>query len=530
MCGITVYISKDKSIIPNSSSIEHRGPDYTNIHKFNHKDYTVNLVFNRLSIIDINHGDQPFIHRNGNRKTYLLCNGEIYNYKRLCKKYDLKTESDCHVIIDLYLKFGIKKTISELEGEFAFVIIDIIYDKIEIIYARDRFGIRPLFFHHDNSGYYISSELKGLPFDGKGCQVQPRMIYDLIAGYTTTETPYYTIGKNTYDEYNTYDTYEDSKIRIRDFLISSVKDRMQSERKIGALLSGGLDSSLICGIASKILAEKGERLHTFTIAMEEDASDIEYARMVAKHINSVHHEVIIPVSEWISCLPDVVRQIETYDITTIRATCGQYLISKWIKKNTDIKVLLVGDGSDEIASGYKYFYNTPSAEDAHEENLRLLNNIHKYDVLRCDRGVCAWGIEVRVPFLCHKFVDFYLSCEKEKRIPIKKQRIEKYLLRQSFEDEDKNLIIPREVLYRDKNAFSDSVSNARKSFFEYIHEYVENLITDEEYQCLKFPNKEAYWYYKIYSQSYPTSNLNIDYWLPKWCNGISEPSARVIKL
>jgi asparagine synthase (glutamine-hydrolysing) len=527
MCGITVYISKKNEEDDRKLSlIDHRGPDFTIIHKFKFKNMYFKLAFHRLSIIDLNNGYQPFIYKDdkSKRELYLLCNGEIYNYKNLIKKYNLNTQSDCHVILDLYLIHGdIEKTVKELDGEFAFILIEIKNNLVSIIAVRDRFGIRPLFYHSEESNLYFSSELKGLPFDGKGQQIQPRLIYTFNENSEFTTKSYYTIGKNIDDNINT--DYNILLEKIKKTLIESVKDRMQTERPLGSLLSGGLDSSLISGIAADILKNKGERLHTFSIGLEESSPDIQYARKVAKYINSIHHEIIIPVEEWINNLKNVIRQIETYDITTIRASTGQYLISKWINENTDIKVILNGDGSDELTGGYLYFYNSPDEDSFHKEILRLLNEIHNYDVLRVDRGISSHGLESRVPFLSHKFVDTYLSIDKALRVPKKKKRIEKYLLRQAFED---SKLIPSEVLWRQKEAFSDGVSNNKKSWYEYIQDYIETIITDDEFsKHNNFPSKESYYYYKIFNEIYPNSELQLNYWLPKWTDEHgNDPSAR----
>lgn len=539
MCGITIYISKENQDDNKISNISHRGPDMTIIHKFKWQDYNLTLGFHRLAIIDIKHGDQPFIYKDekSDRKIYLLCNGEIYNYRYLADRYNLNTKSDCHVILDLYLNFGIEQTVKKLDGEFAFVLLDIEKDYMQMFACRDRFGIRPLFYHSENSNHYFSSELKGLPFDGLGEQIEPRNIYyfvgEKVIGKANENITIQQIAKQTY--YTVGDNIKNLSDgllnKIANTLVDSVEDRMISEREIGALLSGGLDSSLVCGIAARNLKRKGERLHTFSIGIEKDAPDIKYARLVAEYINSIHHEIIIPIEEWLQTIPELVKQIETYDITTIRASMGQYLISKWIKENTDIKVLLVGDGSDELASGYKYFYNAPNIEESHNENLELLNNIHHYDVLRCDRGISAWGLEARVPFLSHHFVDMYLSINKQLRIPVKNKIMEKYLLRKSF-DEDKLSIIPIEVLYRSKEAFSDGVSNINKSWYEYIQEFVDKIVYDDEFEKYgkDFPSKEAYWYHKLFKEYYPKSELKVKYWMPKWTEEHGgDPSARKLK-
>ena len=524
MCGITVYITKDNYENNKLQNISYRGPDETNILKSKYIDYNLYYIFHRLAIIDVSNGHQPFIYHTNERKVILLCNGEIYNYLELIDTYNLSTKSDCHVIIDLYIKYGIEHTIKELDGEFAFVIIDLDINNMKVYYCRDRFGIRPLFYYNDYSGFYFSSELKGLPFKGLGQQVEPRMIHSFSISDKYSEIkifsyPYYEIGKrqiliidNIYD-------------KIKKLFIKSVKDRLQSERNIGALLSGGLDSSLVCAVANKLLKVEGKRLKTFSIGIETSSPDIQFARKVAKFIDSEHYEIIIPIDEWLNQLNKIPEQIETYDITTIRATTAQYLITKWIRDNTDVKVLLVGDGSDELTAGYKYFYNAPSSIDSHNECIRLLSEIHYYDVLRCDRGISSFGIECRVPFLSHHFVDLYLSINPDLRNPIKNKRIEKEILRKSFENDN---ILPDDVLFRSKEAFSDGISNQSKSFYEYIQESVENKVSDKG----SFPSKEAFYYYTLFKKAYPNfdDKLFKGYWLPKWFGNIEEPSARILEV
>jgi asparagine synthase (glutamine-hydrolysing) len=535
MCGLTLYITKNQEDDRKLNDTNHRGPDHTIIHKFKHKNYFISIAFHRLAIIDLKHGDQPFFYNDDeiDRQVYLICNGEIYNYKKLIKNFGLTTKSDCHVILDLYLKYGAEYTVDKLEGEFAFIILDIHKDNLNIIYCRDRFGIRPLFYYENLNNYYFSSELKGLPFNGKGKQVEPRIIYTIKNGQPIS-TPYYKIGKNINDNINS--NFSSLLSKIKKTLIKSVKDRMVSERPLGCLLSGGLDSSLISGIAAQILKEQGKRLTTFSIGMTTDSTDIINARHVASHINSIHHEIIIPPEKWIESLKDVIKQIETYDITTIRASTGQYLLGKWISENTDIKVILNGDLSDELTSGYLYFFNAQNGDISHDENIRLLKNIHNYDVLRVDRCISAFGLECRVPFACHHFVDLYLSIDKNLRYPIKGERIEKFLLRKAFDD-DITPIIPNHILYRQKEAFSDGCSSLSKSWFEYIQEYIETQLSDEEYQkinirnFMRFPSKESAWYYLIFKTFYPNSTLEVEYWMPQWVKNEhkGDPSARKLK-
>ena len=382
-------------------------------------------------------------------------------------------------------------------------------------------------FGGDNSGFYFSSELKGLPFNGLGDQVEPRTIFllDINKENNTIKENYfyyYMIGYNC-DLISNDSSLSNIYNKVKESLIKSVKDRLQSEREVGALLSGGLDSSLVCAIASRILQTKGKKLKTFSIGIEESSPDIQYAKKVADFIKSDHHEIIIPIEEWLSCLKNIPQIIESYDITTVRATTGQFLISKWIKENTDVKVLLVGDGSDELSAGYRYFYNAPTSIDSHNECIRLLSNIHHYDVLRCDRGVSAFGIECRVPFLCHHFVDLYLSINPDERNPILNKRIEKDIIRKSFENEN---LLPRDVLFRKKEAFSDGVSNIKKSFFEYITDFVSIIDND----IGNFPSKEAKFFYNYFIKEYPNYNSNNfkGYWLPKWSGEMKDPSARCL--
>jgi asparagine synthase (glutamine-hydrolysing) len=527
MCGIWGYISRIQMNDELFFKISHRGPDEYVLKKIKVNDLHICLGFHRLSIIDINNGMQPFIYENDGRKVYLLCNGEIYNYKNIIYHNKLNTTSDCHVILDLYLKYGIYNTINKLDGEFAFVIVDIYKNDISIYLARDRFGIRPLFYSFKANEYLeFSSELKGLKHPGK--QIEPRQIYESNNIEFFNNSTYFTLNRG-------YTFINDEIIiqeNIRNKLITSVKNRLETERPLGCLLSGGLDSSLIAGIASMLLEKEGKILTTFSIGMK-NSPDLYYAKMVADHIKSNHYEIIIPEEEWIENIENVIKQIETFDITTIRASTGQYLLAKWISENTDIKVLLNGDGSDEICSGYLYFYNADKPYDSHLENIDLLNNIHYYDVLRVDRGISAHGLEARVPFLDHSFVTYYLSIEPYLRTPIKNKRMEKYLLRKSFE---KLNIIPSEVLWRQKEAFSDGVSTINKSWYQIIEENVNDKNIDtsqlEKFQIIPH-TKEALYYQFVFNNNYPNCEHIIGtnrYWMPKWSGEIHNPSARVLKV
>lgn len=560
MCGIWGQLTKVGTDNLNfkryAQSIKHRGPDETTVYDLNIDNINIYLTFHRLAIVDIQNGHQPFVYQFDKRKILLVANGEIYNYKKLIEKFSLDTNSDCEVILKLYLKIGIEETLFLLDGEFAFVLIDIteIENERKIInayFVRDRFGIRPLFIGKDllTKQIYFSSELKGIPSNIYAEHVKPRKICLIrIADnrFEYKEDEYYTLStirplNEGGLELNEEGLELNEEARefiysmIRDSLIESVRNRMYSERPLGCLLSGGLDSSLIAGIASKILEEKNEKLNTFSIGMSASSPDVIYARMVADYIGSNHTEVIIPENEWLEAIPKIIYQIETYDTTTIRASTGQYLLAKWISENTEIKVLLNGDGSDELTSGYLYFYNAPNATESNIENMRLLNNIHYYDVLRVDRGISAHGLEARVPFLCHHFVETYLSIDPKLRNPIKNSRIEKYLLRKSFESLN---IIPKQVLWRKKEAFSDGVSLKDKSWYQII----EDSITEHEssqsfteiFSGKVLPlTKESRYFRRIFDFHYPKRDNILEtneYWLPKWSGDVINPSARVLSV
>jgi asparagine synthase (glutamine-hydrolysing) len=317
---------------------------------------------------------------------------------------------------------------------------------------------------------------------------------------------------------------------IRDIFTDSVRKRLISDRPIGCLLSGGLDSSMVSAITAKLI---NHQLYTFTIGLI-GATDIKYAEMVAKHINSKHTTFIVTIDEALKAIKEVIYTIESYDCTTIRASVWQYLLGKKIKETTNIKVLLTGEGSDELTSGYMYFHNAPSPDESHKENVRLLKDIHKFDGLRVDRAMACHGLEVRIPFLDTKFIDLYLSIDNKLRMA--KGSIEKQLFRDSFKEEN---ILPEQVLYRKKEAFSDGTSCNDKSWYKIIQEHIEEIVSDEEFNMMgskyvfnKPDTKEKYYYRKIFEEYYGDKSKNVIpyYWLPKWSGNITEPSARVLEV
>ena len=581
MCGIWGHIGRQDfeearaekdPVQPNekndiAAALVHRGPDETRTFskRVARHGRHIQLVFHRLAIIDILNGHQPFVVETETRTVALVANGEIYNYKRLCEKYDLQTTSDCRVILDLYLLLGASETCRALDGEFAFALVDIDKDNLSVFLARDRFGIRPLFVAFDaaHTNLYFSSEMKALsatdirlPGTYTGAvsvaHVPPRAVlrYDFNAhkeSFTVSQPePYYNLRSLNLEPASAQRAFSETEWceRIRSALIESVRDRLNTERPLGCLLSGGLDSSLVAGISAHELRKKGVQLHTFSIGLSADSPDVVHARLVASHIGSRHHEVIVPQSVWLENIPKVIRQIETYDTTTVRASTGQYLLSQWISENTDVKVILNGDGSDEIAGGYLYFYNAPDDAAFHNECLALLGDIHYYDVLRVDRGISAHGLEARVPFLAHSFVETYLQSPVHLRRPVRGSlRTEKYLLRKSFEGTG---LIPDAVLWRRKEAFSDGVSSQQKSWYELIEESIPadfaydawegmdiaERITGDLQSALPI-TRESQYYKSLFDSFFPGRAGILEtkrYWLPKWCGAVVNPSARVLSI
>lgn len=549
MCGIWCLIKLKQINLydyqRDFKCIQSRGPDRSYLIDYNDP-YNIIIGFHRLSIMDPSFkADQPFIHEyndsNSQHHTILtICNGEIYNYKELANEYDilLHSGSDCEVLYPLYLKIGFDTLVRKINGEFAFIIIDITMKTgdMSVYIARDPFGIRPLFVSETQCYINFSSEIKGI-FSNK-----TKGISAFKPGH------YMTLGKNnglwnslSYTQYyschispSIYPKDNDSlqliKNSIREKLSEAVKCRLISDRPIGFLLSGGLDSSLVVSIASRLL--KGQQLRTFSIGMH-GSTDEKYAKLVAQYIGSNHTHITCNQGEFINALPEVIRITETYDITTIRASTGQYLISKWIANNTNIKVLLIGDGSDELCSGYLYFHKAPDALVSHKENIRLLENISYFDILRADRCISNNGLESRVPYLDQRFVNYYLSIDPSLRVP--NNNIEKWLLRESFNTD----YLPHEVLWRKKEAFSDAVSSQEKSWFNIIQEYIENKYTlkDLEYAKEKYTHnipisKESLYFRNIFNEYYGKDLDHIIpyYWLPKWCGDTSEPSARILNL
>ena len=518
MCGLLFFLKQFSDTVRGQDVLQHRGPEKTSFFE-NDK---MKMVFNRLKINDQTEtGNQPMIHENN----VLICNGEIFNHKAIESEYGFRmnSQSDCEVILHLYhhlksdnIHTNIYEIISTicviLDGEFAFVIYDPEHEFV--FFGRDRYGVRPLFF--DTNTYSFASEAKAF-VSTKFVKQFPPGHFALLSNYSNMSFifPYVDkVGGNRF----CFDDESTILSKIRSLFEKAVEKRMMSDRNICALLSGGLDSSLVCAI----LARKYPEIKTFSIGMK-GSPDLKYAHVVAEHIKSNHTSVELDKSEFIQAIEDVIYTIESYDTTTVRASVGNYLIAKYISTNSNCKVVFNGDYSDEVCGGYKYFKKCNNPNDFHEESCRLVKDISYFDSLRSDRTISNFGLEARVPFADNDFVKYYLSIHPILRMSHNK--IEKYLLRKAFDDE-KNPLLPSSVLWREKEAFSDGVSIETESWSDIISSYVEDLVDQEEFEKSSFCLKETFFYYSIYKK-YFDGNLIPYLWMPKFCDDtVKDPSAR----
>lgn len=519
MCGFLVIENrkKDEKIVQDAFKlILHRGPDESLITEFSKGLF----CFHRLAIMDLSHsGMQPFTTEN---KNILVCNGEIYNYqevKKYIKNYHYHSQSDCEVILPLYEEVGIKSVVEYLDGEYAFVLWD---EKLKkFIAARDPMGIRPLFYGKNKNGEWaFSSEMKSLQSLCSEIEAFP-------PGYYFDGDSF--ISFHDYGQVKTNSTLSMEQITsgIKQKLKIAVQKRLQSDAQVGFLLSGGLDSSLVCAIAQSYSSNP---IMTFAVGMEHDAIDAKYAQNVANYIGSNHTTVTMTIAEVLGALKQVIKHLETWDITTVRASIGMYLVCKYIKQKTKIKVLLTGEVSDEIF-GYKYTDFAPSAEEFQLEAIKRVRELYMYDVLRADRCIAAHSLEARVPFSDQDFVNFVMSVDPKHKMNT--TGVGKYLLRKSFE---KDNLLPEHILWREKAAFSDAVGH---SMVDELKKYAETAITDDEFKNAKTKysycspiSKESLLYRNIFEELYPgRAKLIKDYWLPnknwKNCN-VQDPSARAL--
>ena len=531
MCSILAYCSAQADPQATAEMLSRtisRGPDDSRILN------TGNgyLGFNRLSIMGLTpEGMQPFTMGNN----AVVCNGELYGFRRMKeelieKGYTFKSGSDCEILLPLYKELDVHM-FEVLDAEFALVLYDA--SKEQYIAARDPIGIRPLYYGRDKDGAVIlASEAKNLVgFCDKIMPFPPGQyaVIDVESGRMElfSYREIWHVEDEMYAEAVRRDEMPQIAQNIHDKLIAGIEKRLDADAPLGFLLSGGLDSSLVCGVAARMLDKP---LRTFAIGMDKDAIDLKYARKVAEYIPSDHQEVIMTRDEVISSLGEVIHTLGTYDITTIRASMGMYLVCKWIHENTDIRVILTGEISDEIF-GYKYTDFAPSAEAFQEEAEKRIREIHMYDVLRADRSISVHSLEARVPFGDLDFVKYCMAIDPEKKL--NRYGIGKYLLRHAFEEDG---FIPWEILMREKAAFSDAVGHSMRLD---LIEYAESLYTDEEYEALRQKythtqpfTKESLMYREIFEKYYPgQSEMVVDFWMPnkEWegCD-VNDPSASVL--
>lgn len=484
-----------------SRLMRHRGPDWSGIFA---SDKAI-LAHERLSIVDVNIGAQPLY--NKNKTLVLAVNGEIYNHQKIREqykeRYEFQTGSDCEVILALYQEKGMD-FLDELQGMFAFILYDITNDTYLI--GRDHIGIIPLYMGHDSEGnFYVASEMKALTPVCKTLSTFPPGNY--LSSADGEIKRYY---QRDWMDYENVKDNESDLNTLREGLEASVKAHLMSDVPYGVLLSGGLDSSVISAITKKFVGRRVEdhdkseawwpQLHSFAVGLK-GAPDLKAAKEVADHLGTVHHEIHFTEQEGIDAIRDVIYFIETYDVTTIRASTPMYLMARKIKA-MGIKMVLSGEGADEIFGGYLYFHKAPDAKAFHEETVRKLGSLHLYDCARANKAMSAWGVEARVPFLDKKFLDIAMRLNPRDKLCGKNGKIEKHMVRQAFE-----CYLPKNVVWRQKEQFSDGVGY---SWIDTLKEIAEKKISDNQIKNarFRFPHntpmtKESYMYREIFDELFP---------------------------
>lgn len=510
MCGIVgIFNIRDgvgalrAKALKMSAKIRHRGPDWSGVYAGK----SAILAHERLSIVDPESGRQPLF--SPDAKQILAVNGEIYNHqsirKRYAGKYEFGTQSDCEVILPLYREKGVD-FLEDISGIFAFALYD--EEKDDFLIARDPIGVIPLYIGHDSDGkVYVASELKAL--EGFCETYEPFLPGHYYLGSEGKMVRWY---KRDWMNYDAVKDNPASVELVREGLMDAVKRQLMCDVPYGVLLSGGLDSSVISAIAEKYSAmriESGDtdrawwpRLHSFAVGLQ-GAPDLAKAREVAEFIGTVHHEINYTIQEGLDAIRDVIYYIETYDVTTVRASTPMYLLARFIK-SMGIKMVLSGEGADEVFGGYLYFHKAPSAKDFHEETVRKLGKLHWYDCLRANKSLSAWGVEGRVPFLDKEFLDIAMRLNPEAKMCPGKT-IEKKIVREAFSD-----MLPDSVAWRQKEQFSDGVGY---SWIDTLKDMTSKAVTDEQmaHAAERFPintplNKEEYYYRCIFAEHFPSDS------------------------
>lgn len=566
MCGIFALLNTDnfdytqkKIISEQFNKGKRRGPEYSKLEDQYMKMY---LGFHRLAINGLNsESNQPIVIND----IVLICNGEIYNYKQLYNTLNIKptTDSDCEIIIHLYINYGIEQTLNMLDGVYSFVLYDTKKDKNNVYVARDPFGVRPLYKLYNINDvdelfnmYGFASDLKCLEYfynqntnNYRIEQFEPGTYsvfqynnglnsrWNEIISNKSYFLPSFIITSHTND---ISETKEETFSRISNDLNNAITKRcVTTERPVACLLSGGLDSSLIAALVADYFRGNGKQIETYSIGLE-NSEDIKYARIVADYIQSNHTEIIVTEEQMFNSIPEVIKAIETYDTTTVRASIGNYLIGKHIATNSDAKVIFNGDGSDELFGGYLYMNKCPDDIEFDKEIRRLLKDIYNFDVLRSDKSISSNGLEPRTPFLDRNFINNILSIPTYFRNHNNFGLTEKYLLRNSFthlfySDCLGRQILPDEILWRKKEAFSDGVSSQGRSLFTILQEKISKRMNEE--QCslqTDYINSkqgielEKIYYKQIFDKEFPNCSHIIPYfWMPKYTNAY-DPSARTL--
>ena len=527
MCG---FLAEFKSEHPTSTLqkqadlIQHRGPDQTSLLEYQHGRF----VFHRLAIVDQSEqGQQPF----QKKETVVVCNGEIYNEPQLrpeyeAQSYPFQSTSDCEILLPLYEEHGAKGMMERLDGEFAFVLYD--SSTHSVFAGRDPMGIRPLFYGYSaQDGLLFASEAKALHEVCEEITPFPPGALLSVDLHSPRSLKWESLCQLWVPSRFHGDSLEDVKTGIRERLVEGVRKRLRSDVPLGFLLSGGLDSSLVCSIAARLIDQP---ITTFSIGIVDGPIDTHYARQVAEYLGTIHHEYLFTRQEMMDHLSELIFQLETWDITTIRASMGMSLLCKYIREKTDIKVVLTGEVSDEIF-GYKYTDFAPNAQAFQDEAAKRVEELYLYDVLRADRCISLHGLEARVPFSDTDFVDYVMGIDPEMKM--NKYNMGKYLLRAAFEEDG---YLPESILFRQKAAFSDAVGH---SMVDELKAYADAYYSEAEFEQKRQQyahgtpfTKESLLYREIFESHFPgRSELIPDFWMPnrEWqgCD-VQDPSARVL--